>query len=131
MIGTILRVFSYIYHLILVLMMIVVSFLVMSTGRTNLDLKMLPWTDAGLLNYLLWGGLIGLVIVLLAITGVFRYLLPVWALLMLVIMANGYLGGAYRFTGRNEFYWVLLLIFGALLAFIGSLTVFRARRRRA
>ncbi len=130
MVATVMRVYSYIYHLILALLMIGVSFIVWSGGTNNLRLAMLPWTGQSLTRALLWGGILALVCVLLAITGWFRFLFPIWALVILVMMVKGYLLGSYTFRGPSEFEWVLLLIFGALLAFLGSLTVFRPQRPR-
>ncbi len=124
------RVYSYIYHLILALLMVAVSVIVW-TGRTNnLRLGMLPWTGQSLTRALLWGGIIALLCVFLAIAGWLRFLFPIWALVVLVMMVRGYLLGSYSFSSRSEFEWVLALIFGALLAFFGSLTVFRSSRPR-
>jgi len=130
MVATIMRVYSYLYHLILALLMLGVSVVVMAGGIDNLRLGMLPWTGRSLTQALLWGGIIALLAVLLAITGWFRFLFPIWALVAFVMLVRGYLLGSYSFSSRSEFQWVLLLIFGALLAFFGSLTVFRPSRPR-
>jgi len=128
MIAIVLRVYS--FHLILAFLMIGVSAVVWTSGSNNLRLGMLPWTGVSLTHVLFWGGAIALVCLLLAITGWLRFLFPIWALVVLVMMVRGYLFSSYTFKGRTEFEWVLLLLFGALLAFFGSLTVFRSRRPR-
>jgi hypothetical protein len=130
MMAAVLRVYSYLYHLILTLFLLGVSGLVLASGNHNLRMNMLPWEGETLTQYLFWGSLAGLLSVALAITGVFRFLFPLWALVVLVMMAWGYIFGAYHFRGPDPFYQTLALIAGALLAFIGSLTVFRARKRR-
>jgi hypothetical protein len=130
MVSTVMRVYSYIYHLILGLLMLGVSVVVLSGGSNNLRLGMLPWTGQSLTRALLWGGILALLCVLLAITGWFRFLFPIWALAILIMMVRGYLLGSYAFSGRSEFNWVLVLIGGSLLAFFGSLSVFGARRQR-
>jgi hypothetical protein len=130
MVATVMRVYSYIYHLILALLMIGVSGIVWSGGTNNLRLGMLPWTGENLTRALLWGGILALLCVLLAVTGWFRFLFPIWTLVILVMMVRGFLLSSYTFKGKSEFEWVLLLIFGALLAFLGSLTVFRVQRPR-
>jgi hypothetical protein len=130
MLTALLRVFSYLYHLVLTLFLLGISGIVLASGNHNLRMNMLPWEGERLTQYLFWGSLVGLASVILAITGVFRYLFPLWALLVLVMMAWGYIFGPYRFGGPDPFYQTLALIFGALIAFIGSLTVFRPRKRR-
>jgi hypothetical protein len=130
MVAMIMRLFSYLYHLVLALFLLGISGIVLTSGSNNLRLGMLPWTGDQLLNWVFWGSLIGLTVVLLAVTGKFRYLFPIWALIVLVMMIRGYLIGPYVFSGSSDFSWTLLLIFGALLAFLGSLTVFRMRARR-
>jgi hypothetical protein len=124
------RVYSYIYHLILALLMVAVSVIVWTGGSNNLRLGMLPWTGQSLTRALLWGGIIALLCIFLAITGWLRFLFPIWALVVLVMMIRGYLLGSYSFQSRSEFEWVVVLILGALLAFFGSLTVFRSSRPR-
>jgi hypothetical protein len=124
------RAYAYIYHLILGLLMLGVSVVVLSSGNNNLRLSMLPWTGESLTRALLWGGIIALLCVLLAITGWFRYLFPIWAMVVLVMMVRGYITGPYTFRGGSDFGWTLALIFGGLLAFLGSLSVFRAERTR-
>jgi threonine/homoserine/homoserine lactone efflux protein len=45
-------------------------------------------------------------------------------------MIRGYFITPYTFQGKPAFYTVLWLVGGALLAFFGSLTVFKAGRSR-
>jgi hypothetical protein len=130
MLAALLRVYSYLYHLVLALFLLGIGGIVLASGNHNLRMEMLPWEGEQLTQYLFWGGLIGLASVVLAVTGVFRYLFPLWTLVVLVMMVWGYVFGPYSFAGTDPFYRTLALIFGALLAFFGSLTVFRARKRR-
>ena len=131
MLAAVLRVYAYLYHLVLSLFLLGISGIVLASGRHNLQMPMLPWEGDRLTQWLFWGSVLGLLSVVLAVTGVFRYLFPLWALLVLVMMVRGYLLGSYSFSGPDAFYRTLAIIAGALLAFLGSLTVFRARRRRA
>ncbi|HET8546411.1 MAG TPA: hypothetical protein VFL57_00325 [Bryobacteraceae bacterium] len=130
MLAAVLRVYSYLYHLVLSLFLLGISGIVLASGNHNLQMPMLPWEGDRLTQWLFWGSVFGLLSAILAVTGVFRYLFPLWALVVLVIMVRGFLLGPYRFGGPDSFYRALTLIFGALLAFLASLTVFRARRRR-
>ena len=124
------RAYAYIYHLILGLLMLGVSVIVLGSGNNNLRLGMLPWSGESLTRALLWGGIIALLCVLLAITGWFRYLFPIWALVVMIMLIKGYIVGPYTFRGSSDFTWTLALILGGFLAFLGSLSVFRAERPR-
>lgn len=125
----ILRVYSYLYHLVLCLFLLGISVVAMSTSNT-LKLNMLPWTGSDLTTWLLWGSLAGLISLVLAITGIFRFLFPLWTLVVFGFMVWGFLLRPYTFEGRLAFYNVLWLIAGALVAFLASLTLLRAGRTR-
>jgi hypothetical protein len=101
-----------------------------ATHGNTLSLEILPWTGASLTHWLTGLGLIGLVCTLLAMTGRLRFLFPLWALAVVVLLFRGYMFSSYTFGGEAGFKQALWFFFGALLAFIGSLTVFRARRER-
>ena len=124
-----LRAYSYLYHLVLCLFLIGISVVAMSSSNT-LKMTMLPWSGADLTTWLLWGSLVGLLSIVLAITGVFRFLFPIWAAAVLFYMARGYLFQSYTFSDKSEFHFALWLIGGALLAFLASLTLLRAGRPR-
>ena len=129
MFAMILRVYSYLYHLVLCLFLLGISVVAVSTSNT-LKLTMLPWTGAELTTWLLWGSLAGLISLILAITGTFRFLFPIWALTVFVLMFRGFLLKGYTFESQASFYSVLWLIGGALLAFVASLTLLGVRRNR-
>jgi hypothetical protein len=99
-------------------------------SSNTLRLSMLPWTGSDLTMWLLWGSLAGLISLVLAVTGVFRFLFPLWTLTVFGLMVWGFLLRPYTFEGRLAFYNVLLLIIGALIAFLASLTLLRVRRTR-
>ena len=64
---------------------------------------MLPWSGSDLATWLLWGSLAGILSIILAITGVFRFLFPIWALAVLVMMVQGFLLKPYTFEGKPDF----------------------------
>ena len=130
MLAAVLRVYSYLYHLILSVFLLGISGIVLASGNHNLQMPMLPWEGDLLTKWLFWGSLVGLLSVILAVTGLFQYLFPLWTLVVFVMMTRGFLIGPYHFGSPDSFYVAVLLIIGALLAFLGSLTVFRARARR-
>ena len=126
--ALILRLYSYLFHLILALFLLGVAIVASDPGQ-NLQLGMLPWKGEELHTWLLYGSIAGVIVVLLAITRLFPYLFPVWALVVLVLMIRGYFLQPYTFSGRPEFNLSLWLTGGALLAFLASLTIFRKRKR--
>jgi hypothetical protein len=125
----ILRAYSYLYHLVLCLFLIGISVVAMTSSNV-LSLPMLPWKGADLTTWLFWGSLAGLLSIVLAVTGIFRFLFPIWAAAVLFYMVRGYLVLPYTFAGETEFYSTLWMIGGAFLAFLASLTLLRASRPR-
>ena len=123
------RLYAYLYHLSLTIFLLGLATVAVSSSRA-LHLEMMPWKGDDLSKWLLWSAIFGLLSVLLAVTGVFRYLFPLWALAVVVLMVRGYLLQPYTFEGKDTFYRTLWLIGGALLAFLASLTLLRRRRVR-
>lgn len=125
-IGWLLRVFAYLYHLALSLLMLALGGVAVLSGQQNLKLDMAPWHGRELNEWLLGLGLVGLLSVILAMAGKFRYLFPLWALAIFVMLVRGlFLSPSYTFAGADDFRNGLWLTAGALLAFLGSLTLFR------
>jgi hypothetical protein len=127
--ATLLRLYSYLYHFVLTAFLLGISVIALASDAHTLDLPMLPWKGDELAHYLLYGSLIGLLSIILAVTGIFRYLFPFWTVAVLVMMVRGFILQPYTFEGKDQFRTVLILIAGALLAFLSSLTLFRQRRR--
>jgi hypothetical protein len=118
------------YHGILALFLLGISIVALASGASNLTLSALPWKGDELVHYLLAGSIFGLLSIILAITGMFRFLFPIWTFIVFVLMVWGFLIRPYTFEGRSDFNTVLLLIAGALLAFLASLTLFGRRTAR-
>jgi hypothetical protein len=67
--------------------------------------------------------------VILAITGKLRWLFPLWAGFVLVMMFRGFFLSSYSFADAGEFKFDVWLTAGALLAFLVSLSLFgRAKK---
>ena len=64
---------------------------------------------------------------MLAMTGWMRFLFPLWVFFVVVILFRGYMFSPYTFDGSQGFRQALYFFGAALLAFIGSLTVFRRK----
>lgn len=127
--ATLLRLYSYLYHLVLALILFAISGVAIASDVHTLNLAMFPWKGDELIHWLFYGSIAGLATIALAVTGIFRYLFPVWTLIVFVMMARGFLILPYTFTGKDEFYAVLALIAGAFGAFLSSLTLFKSDRR--
>lgn len=129
MVARIFRVYAYLYHLIIALYLLGIS-IVAYLSHNTLRMPYLPWTGASLQNWLMGGAIVAIISIVLAVTGIFRYLFPLWALIVLVLMVRGFLFPGYTFEGRSEFNTVMWIIAGALLAFLASLTLFSRRAQR-
>ena len=123
-VSRILRIFSYVFEILLSLFMLALGIV----GGDQLDLHgLLPWGPPSLARWLIILSLIGIACTVLAITGWFRYIYPLWALAVVVMLFRGFIFSQYSFDQGGLFtftqsVWLFVL---ALLAFIGSLTVLR------
>ena len=126
--ATLLRLCSYLYHLVLCLFLLGISSLALLSNVHTLRFEMLPWKGDELIHWVFFGSIGGLACLILAITGIFRYLFPLWTLFVAVLMVRGFLLTGYAFSGKDEFHWVLALIAGAIIAFLASLTLLKKKR---
>lgn len=127
-IAWLLRVFCYLFHTILSLAMLALGVLAVQSNVTDMKLETLPWSGVELNHWLIGLGLVGLLCVLLAITGKVRFLLALWAILALAMIVRGvFFNSTVTFSGREDFHNWLLLVSGAVLAAIGGLTLFGRR----
>jgi|ERR1700722_8089688 hypothetical protein len=129
-VAWLLRVFCYFFHTILCLVLIVLGVVAVRSNVSDMKLETLPWQGTELNHRLIGLGVIGLLSVALAITGKLRFLLALWSIYVLAILLSGvFFNSKVTFAGRQDFDNWLLLIGGAVLAFIGSLTIPQARWR--
>ena len=127
--GWLLRVYSYIFHLLLSLFLLGIA-IVSSTSNQPLSLGMLPFSDEKMRSGVYTLAIIGLLATLLAITRLFKYLFPIWATIVVYVMIKGFLFSSYSFANTSAFKAALWLICGAIAAFIGALWTLRPRRGR-
>jgi hypothetical protein len=116
---TLVRIFSYLFHLVLTLFLLAVSALAMASSTVSLRLDILPWSGPALVRWLLVGSLVGLASVVLAMAGKLRGLFLLWALAVPVFLVKGYIFGGYRFTASGVGLG-LGLLGASLLAFAGA-----------
>ena len=110
---------SYVFHGLLCLILFAVSCLAMAAGAQTLQMGVLPWTGSTLLYTVLFGSLLGMLTVVLAIKGRLRPLFFLWSLGVTVLLLKGYIFSSYRFV-PGEYHTALYLIVGSLIALIGS-----------
>ena len=122
-----LRIYSYLYHLLLCLFLLAVGFLAVSINPSELQLDMLPWTGATLTRAVVMLGGAGLLCVLPAMVGKLRWLFPIWALFAFILMFRGFFLSGYSFDDASHFRQCVWLTAGAFVAFVGSLTVLRRK----
>ena len=113
------RVFSYLFHLLLTLFLLAISCVALSSGQP-LQLEMLPWQGQTLTWWLLGAALVGLASVILAICRKWRPLFFLWSLAVLAMLARGFFFSHYYFAGPPEFRGALYLTAGALVAVVGA-----------
>jgi len=133
-VKALLRLFSYLYHGLLALFLLVLSALALGTGAAALHLEMLPWRGGTLAWVLLAGSLIGLAAVVRAIRRGRAGLLFLWSLVVAVMLLKGYLFSSYRFAPGAGVRTAVFLVLGSWLALLGAWFAVRSRateRRRA
>jgi len=127
-IAWLLRVLCYLFHTILSLALLALGVVAIHSNVHDMKLETLPWQGTELNHWLVGLGVVGLVSVLLAITGKLHFLLPLWSIFVLGMMVRGvFFSSNVTFAGHSDFHNWLLLITGAILAMIGSLTLFGRR----
>ncbi len=124
-VGMIVKIYSYLFHLVLALFLVGLSVVAFGTGMHNLRLDMLPWTGQALSWWLLGLGVAGVAITALALKGVLRVLFLVWTVIVVVLMVRGFFFSSYIFGGWEGLRMTLLLVAGACLAAVGGWIQFR------
>lgn len=119
------------YVLLLSVFFLGIGVLAKDGNTTAINLPMLPWSGADLVSWMFYLGGFGLLAVLLNVTGVFRYLLPVAALTWLVVLFRGFFLGAYNYGGEEPFYWAVALVAGAVGALLCALRELFSRKKKA
>jgi hypothetical protein len=128
-IAWLLRVFCYSFHTILSLALIALGVVAVRSNVSDMKVETLPWQGTELNHWLIGLGVVGLLSVVLAITGKLRFLLPLWSIYVLGMLVRGvFFSSTVTFSGREDFHNWLLLVGGAMLAVIGSLSLLGRRR---
>jgi len=126
-VKTLLRLFSYLYHGLLALFLLLVSAVALASGATSLHLDMLPWSGATLAWVLLAASLFGLVTVLLAITRDRSLLFFLWNLVVAAVLLKGYVFSSFRFAPGVGVQTAIYLVLGSWLALLGAWFALRSK----
>jgi hypothetical protein len=115
-----LRIFAYLFEGALALFALGVALLSLRGGM-ELNLGFLPWTGRPLTYWLLGLAVLGLITILMAISGSMRALFFLWSLGILVVLGKGLFLSSYRFTGGAvSFKAAVWIVAGMLAGTIGS-----------
>jgi peptidoglycan/LPS O-acetylase OafA/YrhL len=120
------RIFSYIFHLLLGVALVALGFVAWSGGRHTLQIPILPWTGRALTMWVFFGGLAGILITLMAIRRKLRFLFLLWSLAVVVLLVRGYFFSSYHFR-PGGFLPALAFVAAAILALAGSVLTLRRR----
>lgn len=118
---SLLRVYSWVFEALLCLFGIGVAIVSLTVGRRDpVQVEWLPWSPGTLPAWLIGLGVVGLILVFLAVIGRYRFLLFLFAAAVFALLTKGLFFTTVSFDGpaggRNS----LLLVLGAFLAIIGA-----------
>ena len=125
-VKALLRLLSYVFHALLCVWLLALSLLALIARAPSLHLAMLPWTGLTLLYILMFGSLVGLVILISALSGSARWLFFLWSLVVAFMVIKSYFLSGYRFS-PGEATTALYLSIGSLIALLGSWFVMTRR----
>src|SRR4051812_38955822 len=98
-------------------------------GTEGLHLEMLPWNAQTSYHVLLFGGIVGLAVTMLAIFNKLRPGFFLWAAAVTWYLIKGFYMGGYRFTFIN-FNQAGYLLGGSVIALLGAfIQMFRGGKR--
>ena len=128
MFAAIVRYYSYIFHGLLAIFLIAVSGMALAVSPQSLHLDVLPWTGSTLTYVVFFGGLFGLLTVVLAILRKLPALFFIWSLVVTVMMIKGYVFSGYGFE-PGGFSTAVELTVGSLIAIAGPWSQMRPSKR--
>ncbi|HZU26744.1 MAG TPA: hypothetical protein VFA04_14560 [Bryobacteraceae bacterium] len=127
---TLFRAYACLFEIAVSLVLIALAVLAYTGDVANFRLPILPLEGAALARATLALGIVGLVMLGLPITGVFRPALPIWSLIVFVLLFRGWFASAYTFANSSGFSIAVWITAGALLAFILSFAIFRRATKK-
>jgi hypothetical protein len=128
----VLRVYSWIFEVLLCLLAIGVSIVSLTVGASDpVQMDWLPWSGAALPAWLIGLGILGLVLVFLALIGRLRVLLFLFAVGVFALLAKGLFLGTHTFEDATEGRNAALIVLAALVAMVGAWPASKPRNYRS
>jgi hypothetical protein len=116
-----LRIYSWIFEALLCVLAIGISIVSLSVGSSDpVKVDWLPWSAAALPAWLIGLGILGLILVGLALLGRMRVLLFLFAAGVFGLLAKGLFFSTNSFEGPTEARNGLYIVLGSLLALVGA-----------
>ena len=106
------------FHIVLCLLALVTGALAMVSGQT-LHLDILPWTGSALAKALVFGGLFGLLTIVLTIAEKLRFLFVLWTVAVAIVLTKGMVFSSFRFA-PGEWKHGMYLILAAWFTVLGA-----------
>src|SRR5258708_37142318 len=103
MIQAILRLYSYVFHLLLALASLGAGTVGALSANTSFQTDFFPWTGRELANWLIALGITGILSLILAVQGKLRFLYLLWAFAVTFLVTRGIFASGYRFAGESRF----------------------------
>lgn len=115
------RAYSYLFHGLLSLAMVLIALVSWFSGSHSLDLRLLPWKDEVLRWLLFICGVAGLVIVWLATREKGGLAFLIWSVVVLLALLRGFFfGWVHYLRGPYSLSAALMLCLAALVALAGA-----------
>jgi len=127
MAEAVMRVYSYLFHLLISLCFLVLGAVAVTSGYHTLQLDLFPWSGRVLTYWLLGLGFAGLAAVYLAFKGVFRILFLVWTVVVVFGLIRGFFFTPYYFGSAGSFWLGVLFLLGAAATVFGAYSRFRQK----
>ncbi len=116
-----LRLYSWIFEALLCLLAIGVAIVSLTVGSPDpVQMDWLPWSGAALPAWLIGLGILGLILVFLALVGRLRFLLFLFALAVFGLLAKGLFFSTHTFEGPTEGRTAGLIVLAAFVAILGA-----------
>jgi hypothetical protein len=116
-----LRIYSWIFEALLCLLGIGVAIVSLSVGSSDpVQVDWLPWSASALPAWLIGLGVLGLMLVVLALMGRMRFLLFLFAAAVFALMAKGLFFSTHSFENADEGRTALYMVVASFVALIGA-----------
>lgn len=125
------RAYAYLYFAGISALLTGIALVAYLSGVHNLNTGgMMTQKGEDLTRFLLAIGIVGLVTIVLALLGKLRWLFPIYALVLTIMMFRWLFMSGYAFDDAEAFRHGILFIAGALLATVFSIYTFKGRKNR-